>query len=203
MQAKETGKYHHGNLRQALLEAALGLLTEGGAAALTLREAARRAGVTHAAPYRHFADKNALLAAVSEEGFRLLSQEMQSQQNQHDDSVERLQALVVGCVNFATHNPTRFRVMFDPEIIALRAPLLQEAIARSFELLVGAVIACQEAKRIRTGNPHEIAYSLWALVQGLAHVSIEQFRRFTPQSSTPEPFVLRATQDYFQGLACR
>jgi AcrR family transcriptional regulator len=200
MQAKESGKYHHGNLRQALLEAALSLLTEGGVSALTLREAARRAGVTHAAPYRHFADKNALLAAIAEEGFRLLSQEMQTQQDQHDDPVERLQSLVVSCVNFATLNPTRFRVMFDPEIIALRAPLLQETIEQSFDLLVDAVIDCQDAKRIREGNPREIAYSLWALVQGLAHVSIEQLRRFTPQPSQT-PFVLRATQDYFQGLA--
>lgn len=202
MQAKEAGKYHHGNLRQALVEAALVLLAEGGTAALTLREAARRAGVTHAAPYRHFADKNALLAAVAEEGFRLLAEEMRSQSDLLLDPVARLQALVLGCIRFATQNPTRFRVMFDPEIISLRAPDLQEATAQVLHLFEDAVIRCQEEKRIRPGDPTEITYSLWALVQGLAHVSIEQLRRLTPES-TPEPFVQRATQDYFEGLACR
>ena len=64
------------------------------------------------------------------------------------------------------------------------------------------LIDVDEEKRVREGNPREIAYSLWALIQGLAHVSIEQLRRFTPQPSQT-PFVLRATQDYFQGLACR
>jgi len=63
------GKYHHGDLRRALLDAALELVNELGPSGITLREAARRAGVTHAAPYRHFADKGALLAAVAEQGF--------------------------------------------------------------------------------------------------------------------------------------
>jgi len=66
---KKRGRYHHGDLRRALLDAALELLAREGASALTLREVARRAGVTHAAPYRHFTDKQALLAAVAEEGF--------------------------------------------------------------------------------------------------------------------------------------
>ena len=68
--------YHHGDLRRALIEASLALISEEGFSALTLREVARRAGVTHAAPYRHFLDKEALLAAVAEEGFRAMAVQM-------------------------------------------------------------------------------------------------------------------------------
>ena len=68
-----TDTYHHGNLRNALIVASMAILAEEGAAALTLRKAARKAGVSHAAPYRHFADKDALLAAIAEEGFQRLS----------------------------------------------------------------------------------------------------------------------------------
>ena len=69
-------RYHHGDLRQALLEASLALIAEEGFAALSLREVARRAGVTHAAPYRHFVDKEALLGPVAEQGFRALTGRM-------------------------------------------------------------------------------------------------------------------------------
>src|SRR3972149_3564682 len=73
---RRRGSYHHGNLRRALLDAALELVETQGAEALTLRAAARRAGVSPAAPYRHFADKRTLLAAVAEEGFRALTEAM-------------------------------------------------------------------------------------------------------------------------------
>ncbi|MFT4571001.1 MAG: AcrR family transcriptional regulator, partial [Candidatus Binatia bacterium] len=73
---KPSGAYHHGDLRRALVEGALELLHERGPAGLTLRGAARKAGVSEAAPYRHFADKEALLASVAEEGFRALSREV-------------------------------------------------------------------------------------------------------------------------------
>src|SRR5262245_40005842 len=73
------GRYHHGDLRRALLEAALELIRAEGQAVLTLREVARRAGVTHAAPYRHFKNKEALLAAVAEEGFRDMTQRMRDE----------------------------------------------------------------------------------------------------------------------------
>src|SRR6516164_3531446 len=85
--------YHHGDLRHALIQAGLEMLSEGGAAALDLRKVARRAGVSHAAPYRHFADKQALVAAINEEGFRRLAERIQlTLRGAPGDTFEQLQA---------------------------------------------------------------------------------------------------------------
>ena len=80
MQANKT-TYHHGDLRSALLDAALTVINEAGSSQLTIREVARRAGVSHTAPYRHFADKDELIVAVVEQGFELLQQTMQALQH--------------------------------------------------------------------------------------------------------------------------
>src|SRR5437870_13854777 len=86
--------YHHGDLRHALIQAGLELLSEGGASALDLRKVARRAGVSHAAPYRHFADKQALIAAINTEGYRRLAEQIrQGLQAVSDDGFEQLNAV--------------------------------------------------------------------------------------------------------------
>ena len=93
----EKSNYHHGDLRQALIDGAIALIAEQDISSLSLREVARRVGVSHAAPYRHFADKEALLAAVAEEGFiRLTASMRQQQQMVFDDPLQRLQATGVG-----------------------------------------------------------------------------------------------------------
>src|SRR2546423_13340324 len=86
--------YHHGDLRNALNQAGLEMLSEGGAAALDLRKVARKAGVSHAAPYRHFADKQALVAEINAEGFRRLAEQIESTLREApDDPFEQLQAI--------------------------------------------------------------------------------------------------------------
>jgi AcrR family transcriptional regulator len=114
---KKRGRYHHGDLRRALLDAALEVLSAEGAAALTLREVARRAGVTHAAPYRHFTDKQALLATVAEEGFRMLAAEMTRGAAPHASDPRRaLEAIGAAYVRFATSQRAHFQVMFGKDI---------------------------------------------------------------------------------------
>src|SRR4029450_13128283 len=99
-------RYHHGNLPQALRDAALALITEAGADALTLRGAAKRAGVSQAAPYRHFRNKEALLAAVAEDVFRAMAEAMGRRAAPHRaDSAGRLRALGRAYVEFATRHP--------------------------------------------------------------------------------------------------
>src|SRR5713101_10130495 len=94
--------YHHGDLRNALIQAGLEMLSEGGAAALDLRKVAREAGVSHAAPYRHFADKQALIAAINEEGFRRLAERIQCALREvSDGAFEQLQAIARVYVQFA------------------------------------------------------------------------------------------------------
>lgn len=115
--------YHHGELRPALLRAAAKILEEEGRDAISLRDLARRAGVSHAAPYRHFADRPALLAALAEEGFALLAAELQGKP-------WRDQAAAY--VRFALANPERFRLMFiSPAPAALRHVVEGDAVAHA------------------------------------------------------------------------
>src|SRR5690348_12591495 len=115
---KPRDAYQHGDLRHALIQAGLKLLAEGGAGELSLRAAAELAGVSHAAPYRHFKDKNALLAAIAEEGFRQLTARMRQELAacSGDDLAARLRASAVGYVRFAVENPASFRLVFGGKL---------------------------------------------------------------------------------------
>src|ERR1700686_452365 len=104
--------YHHGNLREALLQGAVRVIAESGPAAFTLREVARRTGVSHNAPYRHFRDKDALLAAVATEGFRKLTQAMRAAGAQPANALDKLKQSGLAYVHFAVRNPEHFTVMF-------------------------------------------------------------------------------------------
>src|SRR5215467_14313795 len=106
--------YHHGDLRNALIQVGLELLSEGGAAALDLRKVARRAGVSHAAPYRHFADKQALIAAINEEGFHRLAERIRATLREvPDEPFEQLLGVALAYVRFAKAHPRLMREMFS------------------------------------------------------------------------------------------
>src|SRR5919106_2070042 len=110
-------RYHHGSLRAALVESAAQLAAERGHTAVSLREVARRAGVSQAAPYHYFHGKAALFAAVAEEGFRLLELTQATALAQApEDANERLAALAASYVRFALDRPHYFRVMFRPAL---------------------------------------------------------------------------------------
>jgi AcrR family transcriptional regulator len=159
--------YHHGNLRETLLDAADALLSKHGAASLTLRDVAKAAGVSHAAPYHHFAGLNELSAAVAERAFTRLAAAME-RASRADDPRERLLAICVTYVALAQRQPAQFRLMFGP-MLALKAehPGLQQAADRAFEVLLRA--ACAHA-------PAEgplLALTGWSLAHGLANLLID------------------------------
>ena len=162
------GRYHHGDLRQALLDAALVVLARQGPKALTLREVARRAGVTHAAPYRHFADKDALLAALAEQGFRRLSELMrEAEAIAGNDPLQRLLAAGEGYGRFASLHREHFLLMFSPLISdRSRYPDLAEAGEQAFSVLLDAVTDAQKAGVLRPGDPRNWALAAWAGVHG-------------------------------------
>lgn len=196
--------YHHGNLRRALIDAALEILGREGVGALSLREAARRAGVSHAAPFRHFADKQDLVAAVAEEGFRAMTAEMRAATPADlDHPVARLQALGVRYVTFAASHPAHFRVMFGPEVADRRAyPALRTAADEAFELLVGGLAACQRAGLVRAGEPRELALTAWSATHGLASlvVSGQLPGERRELAGSVEELALRVTASLFRGL---
>ena len=105
--------YHHGNLKQALLEASLDIIRKAGPAAFTLREVARRAGVSHNAPYRHFRNKEELLAALAAEGFDRLTAAMTKAAESASGALERFRSSGRGYVEFALRYPQHFAVMFE------------------------------------------------------------------------------------------
>ena len=169
---KKRGRYHHGDLRRALLDAALEVLSREDPSALTLREVARRAGVTHAAPYRHFADKQALLAAVAEEGFRMLTAAMRERAAPvRGDPRLQLEAIGVAYVQFATSQRAHFQVMFGNDVDWSRPHAqLEETADCCFEVLISAVQSCQEAGLVRAGDPLVPALCAWSMVHGLSEL---------------------------------
>jgi AcrR family transcriptional regulator len=139
--------YHHGNLKQALLEAAVELIAETGPRGLTLREAARRASVSHNAPYRHFRDRDDLLAAVATDGFDRLTRAMASG-GRKASPLNRLRRSGLAYVDFALRWPQHFAAMFDAPWNQPDYPACAAAAQRCFQTLLGLVRDCQAAKQM-------------------------------------------------------
>jgi AcrR family transcriptional regulator len=164
--------YHHGDLRRALIEASISLIGESGPDALTLREVARRAKVSHTAPYRHFHDKNDLLAAVAEQGFTDLRVAMGEAIAGVTTQLDRLRHCGIAYVMFALERTAHFRVMFGTELDAGRHPNARAAAERAFEALVAVIAECQEAKVLAPEKTRTKARFAWSLVHGIAHLTI-------------------------------
>jgi AcrR family transcriptional regulator len=164
--------YHHGNLHAALLEAASRLVAEVGPAGFTLREVARRAGVSHNAPYRHFRDKSELLATMATQGFQELTQAMLAAAEQQPTSLERLKHSGLAYVAFALRRPEHFSVMFDAPIAELEYPECANAGHECFRTLVRFVEACQRDGKFPGEDPLLRALGAWSLVHGIAKLAI-------------------------------
>lgn len=166
--------YHHGNLRTALLEGALEVLATEGPHALSLRELARREGVSPAAPYRHFPDKEALLAAIAEQGFVDLTERMRRARDAESDPVGRFLALGLAYTEFAREQTAHYQVMFGPLVPDRSAhPTLEAAAAATYDLLRDAIVEGQRAGVLRTEEPETFAIAAWATVHGLASLLVD------------------------------
>ncbi len=164
--------YHHGNLREALLQGALRVIAELGPAAFTLREVARRAGVSHNAPYRHFRDKDALLAAVAAQGFRELTRAMRNAGERKSNTLDRLKQSGLAYVAFAVRRPEHFTVMFDAPVIACKDPEYLQASQEAFNTLVNYIRNCQDEGLLPAGNTLERTLYAWSLVHGIAKLAV-------------------------------
>jgi len=175
--------YHHGDLRNALVEAGLRVLERDGASALNLREVARMAGVSHAAPYRHFADKQALLAAIADDGFNQLAARVRAA-IEHAGEQAHAQLLEAGraYLRFAVDRPHHLRLMFSG-VVGKRAPetLLYAVSKSAFALLVGIMRHGQDQGVFREGDPVELSLTCWSLMHGLAMLLIEDQLPVSPE----------------------
>jgi AcrR family transcriptional regulator len=158
--------YHHGDLRAACVRAAIELLEEGGETALSLRAVARRAGVSPAAPYRHYADREALVSAVATVGYRELAERLATA-HPSPSTPEQLASVAIAYVQFALERPALFRIMFgepcdrdNDERVAATATVslyVREIIKRSFP----------------QADADALATAIWALVHGLAFLHLD------------------------------
>jgi AcrR family transcriptional regulator len=175
--------YHRVNLKQSLLDSAVDLIGEVGPQAFTMREVARRAGVSHNAPYRHFRDKDDLLAAVSAQGFDRLTEEMNNAMAKSGSASQRLSLAGRAYVQFALQSPQHLLVMFETPVPAEQRPEYAEAAQRAFQTLLDAIAAVQTEGGLPKGDPLPFAVASWSGVHGLAKLAIGGRLPFDPKQT--------------------
>ncbi|MFF9851165.1 TetR/AcrR family transcriptional regulator [Streptomyces litmocidini] len=173
----QTGAYHHGDLRAACLRAARELLEEDGSAGLSLRAVARRAGVSATAPYRHYADREALVSAVAAEGYRELAEHLTAA-HPAPSTPDGLAAVATAYVRFALEHPAMFRVMFAEPC----DPTSEERVAATAAISAYVRGIVRDAFPGTDDTGDAPATTIWALVHGLAFLHLDG----KLDSSTPE-----------------
>jgi AcrR family transcriptional regulator len=169
-------RYHHGELREALLSEAAAMIADKGVDSLTMRAISARLGVSRAAPYRHFPSKSALLVAVASHGFARLEKRLQAvQAASKRASVERFRRMGEEYVRFALENPAHYRLMYGKEALSRQdRPELREAANAIFDQLVEIIRVHQASGKIRKQDPRMQAFVAWSTVHGLAMLVIEE-----------------------------
>lgn len=197
--------YHVGNLREALIAQALSQLKAGGLESLSLRKVAARAGVSHTAAYRHFDDKNALLAAVAEEGFRLLYKyQCQVVAEAGEDLRERFLNLGWLYVKFTIEHPQHARIMFGGAGLEFKSyPALQAAAAKTFRQLLEVVRRGQARGLIATGRSKHRALAAWSIVHGVSMLILDGQIHLRGDASEVEQTVKELISCLYFGLAAR
>ena len=171
---KPRNRYHHGDLRRALLNEAVRTIRENGVDALTLRAAGARLNVSRSAMYRHFADKSALLEAVATEGFRMLREQLAAAWSATGADHAQFAAMGMAYVRFAVDNPSHYRVMFGGFLRGdCRTPELLTEASGAFQLLVDAVVSLQRERLVKADDPMQLAQFVWATVHGVAMLAID------------------------------
>lgn len=187
---KPEGQWHHGDLRASLIAWGTHLLdTEGIAGmSMSMRTAARLAGVSPGAPAHHFQDRNGLLAAIAAQAFRDLVnfRRARLEKVDPDDAAGRLRSVMLAYVEFAQAHPARFHLMFGPEIKNREQyPELVEAGSASFHMLRRAIAPCLKDADVSALSEEELAFAIWAATHGLAVLTLD--RRKVSISSTQNP----------------
>ena len=158
MPTRSDRPYHHGNLRRALLDAAIAVIAEQGPDALRLRDLASRIGVSHGAPAHHFANRTGLLTAIAVEGYELLGDALETA-NQEGSFLD----VGVAYVRFAIDHPAHFQVMFQPSLYGTDDPAVRDARSRTSSVLYGS------ATTIGSAAPStDVGLAGWCLMHGLA-----------------------------------
>lgn len=175
MATTETRSYHHGDLANALLQAVEEIVKEGGILGVSLREAARRAGVSHSAPAHHFGDKEGLLEAFAEQGYQRLADALSSAftESSRAPLPDQIQALGRAYMRFAIEHPAHYEVMFSAHKPHEEDTPLHDAAGASFMPLAVAVNQLVESGAVAPAHGRYAATMLWGMCHGVASMWIE------------------------------
>src|SRR5512138_1571974 len=168
-------KYHHGDLENALIQAGVQILSKEGVEGLSLRKVAKRVGVSYAAPYAHFKDRQSLIAAISTEGFKQLYTALDAAAAAHAEyPSQQLVDAALAYVQFAVDNTDIFKIMFSGVLEKEREyPSFVEISHKTFERVVEIVRACQAAGILRSAPPELMAVYIWGQVHGVISLVLE------------------------------
>jgi AcrR family transcriptional regulator len=197
--------YHHGNLREALVRAALDLIAQKGPAGFTFADAARWAGVSSAAPYRHFRDRDALMADVARRGFELFEARLRHAWNEGRPNLSTaFENVGRAYLGFARDEPAHYSAMFEAGVPHDSEPGLRDAANRAFEVLRHAAEAlCAAMPGLQRPPALMVALHVWALSHGIASLFArgDAGRRALPMS--PEELLEAGVLVYLRGLGAR
>lgn len=197
--------YHHGNLREALVKAALALISEKGPAGFTFAEAARVAGVSPAAPYRHFRDRDALIADIARQGFQAFTRALESAWGAgKPDPRAAFDRVGRAYLHFARTEPAYFSAMFESGLAGVDYPEMAIEGERAFSVLRQACEALAESlPKDRRPPAMMMALHIWSLSHGIAALFGRGDRSRRPIPMTPEDLLEAATLIYLDGLGMR
>jgi AcrR family transcriptional regulator len=205
--ASRRGRYHHGQLRAAMVEAAVQLLRERGAEHVTVREAARRAGVSSGAPFRHFPTRAALMTAVAEEALRRFRAEIDLRMAEaaDDDPLVRLSALARAYLSWAVANPTFFAILGDRGALDLaQAPALRDELAQVYEIVPRLLAEAADQDLLRSDDLFNLALNARTMAYGLARMFVDrQLPEWGVGDAEAEGVMAGAMRHYLQMIARR
>ena len=199
--AAQRRRYHHGDLQNALVGAALELISTGTPEQLTLREISRRVGVNHRAVYRHFADLTALLAAVAEQGYRNLLEAMNDALAglQRAGPERRMEALACAYVAFAVDHPAHYRIMFGRRLNEDgRFPVLEELVQQAYALIDAEIVNGIDLGRFELRTRREMVFAFWSLAHGFASLTL--VRRIKVKRPLLDSYVKQLVAPFISGL---
>ena len=200
--SRERRGYHHGNLREALIDAALELISEKGPAGFTFADAARGAGVSPAAPYRHFRDRDALMADIAKRGFEALAEDLTAAaKDGGPNAVATVERIGQAYIDFARREPALFSAMFESGPASAEEPAVKAAEDRAFNVLLEACEAISSSAKTTQRPPAMMmALHLFSLAHGIAALYSrgDESRRTIPMA--PSELLEAAVLVYLDGL---